>query len=66
MSLFPKVLWTFGYLTLTQNKPWQFFESYLFFDPYCLTMMMSFMPCIPMQTKPNKSPLRKRLKAFLL
>ena len=34
---FPKVLWSFSYLTLTQNKPSEFFECYLF-DYYCLTM----------------------------
>ena len=27
---FPKVLWSFSYLTLTQNKPSEFFECYLF------------------------------------
>ena len=32
MTLFPKVLWPFNYLTLTQNKPSQFFECYLLFD----------------------------------
>ena len=26
MSLFPKVLWPFNYLTLTQNKPSEFFN----------------------------------------
>ena len=36
MSLFPKVLWLFSYLTLTLNKPSEFFECYLF-DYYCLT-----------------------------
>ena len=35
---FPKVLWSFNYLTLTQNKPSKFFECYLF-DYYCLTMI---------------------------
>ena len=29
MSLFPKVLWLFSYLILTQNKPSEFFECYL-------------------------------------
>ena len=38
MSLFPKVLWPFSYLTLTQNKPSEFFVCYLLFDPYCLAM----------------------------
>ena len=44
MSLFPKVLWPFDYLTLTQNKPSQFFECYLLFDLYCLTMMNEDLP----------------------
>ena len=35
---FPKVLWPFSYLTLTQNKASEFFECYLF-DHYCLTMI---------------------------
>ena len=35
---FPKVWWSFSYLTLTQNKPSEFFECYLF-DYYCLTMI---------------------------
>ena len=35
---FPKVLWSFSYLTLTQNKPSEFFECYLF-DYYCLTLI---------------------------
>ena len=57
----------FSYLTLTQNKPSEFFECYLLFDPYCLTMIDELyvcvyvcvcMPCIPMQIKPSKSPLR--------
>ena len=52
---FPKVLWSFSYLTLTQNKPSEFFECYLF-DYYCLTMMsFPYMPCIPMQIKPIKA-----------
>ena len=38
MSLFPKVLWSFSYLSLTQNKPSEFSECYLF-DYYCLTMI---------------------------
>ena len=29
-------------LTLTQNKPSEFFVCYLLFDPYCLTWLMSF------------------------
>ena len=36
---FPKVLWHFSYLTLTQNKPSEFFECYLLFDHFCLTMI---------------------------
>ena len=39
MTLFPKVLWPFNYLTLTQNKPLEFFDCYLLFDHYCLTMI---------------------------
>ena len=35
---FRKVFWSFSYLTLTQNKPSEFFECYLF-DYYCLTMI---------------------------
>ena len=35
---FPKVLWSFSYLTLTQNKPSEFFKCYLF-DYYFLTMI---------------------------
>ena len=35
---FPKVLWSFTYLTLTQNKPSEFFGCDLF-DYYCLTMI---------------------------
>ena len=38
MSLFPKVLWSFSYLTQTQNKPSELFECYLF-DYYCLIMI---------------------------
>ena len=37
---FPKVLWPFSYLTLTLNKPSEFFEYYLLFDHYCLTMIV--------------------------
>ena len=37
MSLFPKVFWPFNSLTLTQNKPSEFFECYLF-DYYYLTI----------------------------
>ena len=68
MSLFPTVLWLFGYLTQTQNSPHSSLNVI-----YCLIItawqwLMSFthMPCIPMQIKPNKSPLRNRLKALLL
>ena len=35
---FRKVFWSFSYLTLTQNKPSEFFECYLF-DYYCLIMI---------------------------
>ena len=38
-SLFPKDLWPFNYLTLTQNKPSEFFECYLLFDHYYLIMI---------------------------
>ena len=39
MGMFPKILWPFNYLTLIQNKPSEFFECYLLFDHYCLTMI---------------------------
>ena len=39
MSLFPKVLWPFSYLILSQNKPSEFFVCYLLFDHFCLTMI---------------------------
>ena len=39
MSLFPKVLWPFSYLTLTLNNTSQFFECYLLFGHFCLTMI---------------------------
>ena len=45
MSLFPKVLWPFNYLTLTQNKPSEFFECYLLFDQFCLTMIDELYIC---------------------
>ena len=66
MSLFPKVSWSFSYLTLTQNKPSEFFECYLF-DYYCLTVMMSFpyTPCISLQIKPIKACQSKGGGAFL-
>ena len=41
-NLFSKVLWPFNYLTLTQNKPSEFFECYLLFNHYCLTMIDEF------------------------
>ena len=68
MSLFPKVLWPFNYLTLTQNKPSEFFECYLLFDPYCLTVIDELYgyPLYSYANKPNKSPLRNRLRALLL
>ena len=64
MSLFPKVLWPFNYLTLTPNKPSEFFEYYHF----CLTMIdaLYLYTCIPMQIKPNKNELRKRFLVLLL
>ena len=68
MSLFPKVLWPFSYLTLTLNKPSEFSECYLLFDHYCLTMIDELymcMPCIPMQIKPNKSLSRQRMGLVL-
>ena len=39
MSLFPQSFMAFRYLTLTQNKPSEFFECCLLFDHYCLTMI---------------------------
>ena len=39
MNLFPKVLWPFNYLILTQNKLSEFFECHLLFDHFCLTMI---------------------------
>ena len=38
-ACFPKILWPFSLLTLTQDKPSEFFECYPLFDPYCLTMI---------------------------
>ena len=46
MSLFPKVLWPFSYLTLPQNKPSEFFECYLLFDHFCLTMTDELCVCV--------------------
>ena len=68
MSLFPKVLWPFSYLTLPQNKPSEFFECYLLFDSYCLTMIdeIYLYALYSYAIKPNKSPLRNRLLALLL
>ena len=75
MSFFPTVLWPFSYLTLTQNKPSEFFECYLLIDHFCLTVIDElcvcvcvcvYTPCIPMQIKPNKSPLRDSFLALLL
>ena len=67
MSLFPQILWPFSYLTLTQ-KPLEFFESYLFLDHYCLTMIdeLYIYALYSYANKPNKSPLRKRLLVLLL
>ena len=67
MSLFPKVLWPFSYLTLTLNKPSEFFVCYLLFDHYGLTMIELYMYALyPFANKPNKSPLRNKLLALLL
>ena len=71
MSLFPQLfphLFPFSYLTLTQNKPSEFFECYLLFDPYCLTMTdeLYIYTLYSCANKPNKRPLRKRLLALLL
>ena len=59
---FPKVLWSFSYLTLTQNKPSEFFESqsslnviYLIVTAWQWLMSFQYMPCIPMQIKPVKA-----------
>ena len=65
---FPKVLWSFNYLTLTQNKPSQFFECYLLFDHNCLTMIdeLYVYALCSYANKANKSPLRNRFLALLL
>ena len=56
MSLFPKVLWPFSYLTLTLNKPSEFFEFiYLIITAWQWLMSFPYMPCIPMQIKPIKA-----------
>ena len=39
---FPKVLWPFNYLTLTQNKPSEFFECYLLLIISAWQWLMSF------------------------
>ena len=36
---FPQSFMALSYLTLTQNKPSEFFECYLLFDHFCLTMI---------------------------
>ena len=46
MSLFPKLLWPFNYLTLTQNKPSEFSEYYLLFGHFCLTMIDELYVCV--------------------
>ena len=46
MSLFPKVLWPFSYMTLTQNKPSEFFAYYLLFYHFCLTMIDELYVCV--------------------
>ena len=68
MNLFPKVLWPFNYLTLTQNKPLEFFEGYLLFDHFCLTVIdeLSIYALYSYANKPNKSPLWNRFLALLL
>ena len=67
-ACFPKVLWSFNYLTLTQNKPSEFFECCLLFDHYCLTMIgeLYVYALYSYADKPNKSPLRSRFLALLL
>ena len=69
MSLFPKVLWPFNFLTLTQNKPWVLWMlsitwSFLPDNEWALHIYI-YMPCTPMQIKPNKSPLRNKFLVFL-
>ena len=61
---FPKVLWPFNYMTLTQN----FFECYLLFDHYCLTMIdeLYIYTLYSYANKPNKCSLRNSLLALLL
>ena len=68
MSLFPKVLWTFSYLTLTQNNPSEFFECYLLFDHFFLRMNdeLYIYALYSYANQPNKSPLRNRLLVLLL
>ena len=68
MSLFPKVLWPFSYLTLTLNKPSEFFKCYLLLDHFCLTVIdeLSIYALYSYANKPNKSPLRTRLLALVL
>ena len=72
MSLFPKVLWPFD-VTLSIS-PWLRISPHSSLNVICCLIitdwqwLISFtcMPCIPMQIKPNKSPLRNRLRALLL
>ena len=64
------MLWPFIYLALTLNKPLQFFECYLLFDHYCLTMIdelyiytlysyANYTPNKPIEEQvPGPSPLR--------
>ena len=55
MSLFPKVLWPFNYLTLSQNKPSEFFKCYyLIISAWQWVMSFMYMACIPMQISPIK------------
>ena len=65
---FPKVLWPLSYLTLTLNKPSEFFECYLLLDHYCLTITdeIYVSTLYSYANKSNKSPLRNRLLALLL
>ena len=60
MSLFPKVLWPFNYLTLTQKlriSPQSSLNAMYYFIISAWQWLMSFTytPCIPMKIKPNKS-----------
>ena len=56
-ACFPKVLWSFSYLTLTQNKPSEFLKViYLIITAWQWLMSFPYTPCIiPMQIKPIKA-----------